>query len=691
MKKLLLSTALLLCTWSIFAQGYYIIPSKGTTAPYSLNPTTPTTIISGATSTTNVLSAAQTLPFANWQFYGQTVTQFKASSSGYITFDLTQTTDNTSNVALPSASAPKNAIFAFWDNLILLNYASGGSTFPSDVTSSTYGTSPNREFVIQWRLAQGGVAGVTNVTYFAIRLHEAGGFDIIENYGFGSFTATIGCQDATGTNGVQVTGSPNLNFGGANGSYDATASDVYSFMPGSQPTNDINNLQINLANDLVLTQAPFVISTNIRNLGSASISSVTLNYSVNGGATVSSPLTGLAIASFATSTISSATNWTPSTTGTYTIKVWTSMPNGSVDGNPANDTASIQVGVWSSSVQKKVLHEIFTSSTCPPCNPGNTTLDGVLATRLGEWNIIKYQVNFPGTGDPYFTSEGGTRFNYYSANFAPWLVVDGNNSWGAADANANSYTTTFFDNRATYPAFMNIAASHSIINNTFTVSGTVTPLHGITNPNLKLRIAIIERSTVRNVKTNGETVFYNVMKKMLPDATGTAINLSAGTAVTFNQTYTFPGSYRLPSDGQSGNIINLSTENSVEIFGNLMAVIFVQDETTHEILQSGSSAAVFALGTPTVSNDNKNIKLDVYPNPSTGGSTSVDFTLANDDQVSIEVYDIIGQKKISINLGNLSLGDHTANFNTSELNNGMYILNLKTTQGVSSYKFMVTK
>ncbi|MBI3260169.1 MAG: hypothetical protein HYZ54_11945, partial [Ignavibacteriae bacterium] len=218
-------------------QGYYFLKLKGTSSPYNLNAASATTV-SSATLTNN-LSAEQTIPFS-WSFYGNSYTSFKASTSGYITFDVAQTTDVTTNTALPDATAPKNAIFAFWDNLKLQTVTSNGNTFPSDIRTTTYGTAPNRVHVIQWRLAQKASTSGSDITYFAIRLYEGGDFDIIHNYGFGSFTATTGISNSDGTQGVQVSGSPNMGFGGNNGSYDETKSDVYKFVYGTQKSVDLH-------------------------------------------------------------------------------------------------------------------------------------------------------------------------------------------------------------------------------------------------------------------------------------------------------------------------------------------------------------------------------------------------------------------------------------------------------------------
>jgi hypothetical protein len=50
------------------------------------------------------------------------------------------------------------------------------------------------------------------------------------------------------------------------------------------------------------------------------------------------------------------------------------------------------------------------------------------------------------------------------------------------------------------------------------------------------------------------------------------LSFTAGTAVPFTQSFTFPGSYRLPADGQSSHIINLATENS-EVWSFLSIIV----------------------------------------------------------------------------------------------------------------------
>ncbi|MCR9173774.1 MAG: hypothetical protein NXI10_14825 [bacterium] len=68
--------------------------------------------------------------------------------------------------------------------------------------------------------------------------------------------------------------------------------------------------------------------------------------------------------------------------------------------------------------------ETFTSSTCPPCNPGNQQLESVLGNGQNDNNTvsIKYQLDWPGNGDPYYTVEGGDRADGYGVSGAFFIL-----------------------------------------------------------------------------------------------------------------------------------------------------------------------------------------------------------------------------------------------------------------------------
>jgi hypothetical protein len=673
MKKqlLLVTIAMLTLCGGAYAQGYYYFKLMGTTSEYVMNQTGAAKITTGPS--TNNLSAASTLPFA-WNFFGSAVTEFKASTSGYITFDATQTASVNVNTALSGSTAPNKSIFAFWDDTKLEPITQGSNTFASDITTWTYGTAPKRVCVIQWRLVQAGAVASTNVTYYAIRLYEGGDFDIVHNYGFGTFSASAGVRNADGTVVKEITGTPSLSYGGNNGSYDVTKSDVYKFTFGTQSPNEVQMTSLDLPS-FSQKNSNIQIKGKITSYGATNLSSFKLYYSVNGGAAVTMQLSGLNIAnSGGTYNFAHNAPYTNSTPGNYPIKVWVSDPNAGVDGDTTNNSATGTLTIVNSTVPRKVLHEIFTSSTCPPCNPGNVNLDNILAEKVGTWTAIKYQANFPGTGDPYYTSEVGTRFSFYGASFAPWLVVDGSSKWGASTANSNSYTAAFYDAKAAVPSLASITANFVRAGNKVTVSGNVTPVQSFTNSGLKLRIAIVESKTNRNIKTNGETEFYNVMKKMLPNAAGTTVSFTAGTAVAYTQTYTFSGAYRLPADGQAANIINLATENSVEEFGNLFAIVFLEDDNDKTVWQSASSAPDGALAVNEVSE----LGLNLYPNPAKN-SFEVTFN-GSSSNGSVRIIDMNGREVLTQNVNSLN-----GLINCDNLINGLYFVEL-TVDGKTAVK-----
>ena len=95
--------------------------------------------------------------------------------------------------------------------------------------------------------------------------------------------------------------------------------------------------------------------------------------------------------------MSHSTLWNPSTTGNYQLRIWASNLNGSVDGNTANDEASLNIEVFDNFVPRSSLFEVFTSSTCGPCVAGNTNLENIFGldpnagTNAGKWTMVKYQ------------------------------------------------------------------------------------------------------------------------------------------------------------------------------------------------------------------------------------------------------------------------------------------------------------
>jgi hypothetical protein len=138
-------------------------------------------------------------------------------------------------------------------------------------------------------------------------------------------------------------------------------------------------------------------SVVIKNFGSATLTSATINYQLDGGTVQTTPYSG-SLAALATATVSlPSVSLTP---GTHTLSVYTTLPNGNADGNTNNDAASPSVFTVVSSGGALPLVEGFESTTFPPTgwtrnNPdAGVTWDrttsakksGVASIWMDNWN-----------------------------------------------------------------------------------------------------------------------------------------------------------------------------------------------------------------------------------------------------------------------------------------------------------------
>ena len=154
--------------------------------------------------TTNV-----TLPFA-YSHFGTARTSAWISANGVIGFG--SPSASFANTALPTAAAPNDAIYAFWDHLKL-----DGS---SSVVVGTGGTAPNRRFVVEWRNVMLFDDPSRRLSFQAV-LYEDPAQRIRLQYKNNTpgtlsagTSATVGHENATGTSAYQVSYNTGLLYDG---------------------------------------------------------------------------------------------------------------------------------------------------------------------------------------------------------------------------------------------------------------------------------------------------------------------------------------------------------------------------------------------------------------------------------------------------------------------------------------------
>ncbi len=334
--------------------------------------------------------------------------------------------------------------------------------------------------------------------------------------------------------------------------------DVLVFRPADFDLS-LNSLQVP---DVFAGEIP--VSGTVENLGNQVIESFDVNWQINDGEVFTESFADLSIELtevFVFET-SSLLDLEP---GTYTLNVSISNINGELeDDNPDNNDLSIDVLVAHDSVQRVPMFEHFTSSTCPPCYTVSVTfgLNDFYHDNIDNLAVIKYQMNWPGSGDPYYTPEGGARRNYYAVSGVPSLYVDGNIV--PFDANLAGVNAAF-NQSLSKPAFVNIDAVSSRVGDEVTIDVNIMPYISVTN--VRLHAVVVEKTTYENATTNGETEFHYVMMKMVPNANGTTLNLVATEEYTTSFTVDMSGTF-------------------VEDMDDLAVVLFLQNHATKEVYQA---------------------------------------------------------------------------------------------------------
>ena len=379
------------------------------------------------------------------------------------------------------------------------------------------------------------------------------------------------------------------------------------------------NLTVSVNNDIAMTKIDvprfsigydLSVSGNMINMGLESITSFDIYYEIGDYGAVIQNFSGmnLSLGDNYNFTFTDHLNLDP---GDYMIRMWTANANGNgPDDVPSNDTSYLDLHVASSFVGRRPLFEEFTSSTCNPCASFNLgTFNAFTEEHSDEITLVKYQMNWPGNGDPYYTEEGGARRLYYGVSYVPDLYTDGmqttTNSSGVNNAFNNSMAT---------PAFMDLSAYHVIDGNNVFAHLDIMPYIG---GDVVVYIVVFEYVTTGNVATNGETEFHHVMMKMIPDADGTSLTLHDGELVSVE-----------------GNAD--MSQTFVEEMDDLGVAVFVQEASSKMIFQSGySNESMVGTGNLQGKDDIK-----VYPNPSDG---MIRFSRVVEN-AEISVLNMVGQK-----------------------------------------------
>jgi len=302
------------------------------------------------------------------------------------------------------------------------------------------------------------------------------------------------------------------------------------------------------------------MKAEIVNMGNDEITSVQLLYKINEHTSETAIVENLSISTGSVYEVTHPNAYFFSSGGDYTLTIEVVAVNGENDATTENNVMSKSLTI-KNGFFKKPMHEVFTASTCPPCAMANPIIDNIFAQYPGKYSLVKYQMNWPGSGDPYYIESTAARRNLYGIGGVPAMYVN-----GVSEA-PTSYTTelieAYFEDMTTmWFDIETYALGDSVIVKVDVGSKDVVA------EGLSFFAMVLENVTHGNVGTNGEKEFTNVVMKMLGGGSGEELG-----AMEANQVTAF--NYR----------VNMS-ETFVEEMNDLSLVAFVQDLSTGEVYQS---------------------------------------------------------------------------------------------------------
>lgn len=404
---------------------------------------------------------------------------------------------------------------------------------------------------------------------------------------------------------------------------------------------------------------------SIRNQGTDTITSVEIGYTDNGGVPVTATLPVFA-APFSTYPFVHPVEWCAKT-GNHLLQVWVENPNGMNDEIPANNSSTKQIQVVNTLAEKMVLSEHFTQASCIPCAVQNPYYDTLLTNNPGMVASIKYHTYWPGI-DPMHSLnpfDPDARVSYYGVSTVPEVVLDGNKWRGPPSAITNTHLNELKNVLAPF----HITFNESISGQTITINATLSCLINFTGMNVKVHVALVEEmvSYITPPGSNGEMDFPQVLRKMLPNASGTTWSApQMNDQLTINETYTVPSSV---DASQLRTVIFVQNDSNKDVLQAFMSTVQSGTSTEQTTTISGQDCGT-ASGINT--DDVVNIESNIYPNPA-ADQINLQLNLVAPMIVTFEIINAMGKVVVNENLGTIARSTHSYNLNINHLTPGVYL------------------
>ena len=463
--------------------------------------------------------------------------------------------------------------------------------------------------------------------------------------------------------------------------------------------NDARVASVNIDNSYQVGST-ITVSGIVENTGLNNLNAVNVNWSTDGGTTVNTNTLNLNIPSFSTGAFSHSVTITAANPGSFTdLMVWTDLPNGVTDLNPALDTVTTRFFVNNGvSASKNVLLEEFTTAPCQFCPDGAVVVEQILATNPAVIAVGEHACF--GT-DAMTIPEASTYCSAFGSG-APTACIDrvlfdgesdvahGRGSW-ATNANSQANEST--------PVSVSLTGAYNSSNRMVTVNIDADFVDFAVPGDLRMTLFVVEDSVTGTGNGYDQVNFYNnqpnhpytgagnpivgfvhrhVLRDVYPtnDAWGQAMvipnNPSANSS--FDTTYSFT----LNSNWKENDISLVGFVSYFNTNTSEREVLNVEEVKLNNLVTSISEIKKDAAS------------LSIYPNP-TASISNIEFNLSETKRVKLSVRDITGKEVMVKEFGQMGSGMQRIQLDASNLVNGIYFASLQFDNEIVTKKISVNR
>ena len=237
--------------------------------------------------------------------------------------------------------------------------------------------------------------------------------------------------------------------------------------------------------------------------------------------------------------------------------------------------------------KKYLTLEHFTNTRCGVCGGSNPGFYNTIKPFEGNFHHMTIHPSNPYSSCVLYQAniaENTERSKYYNTPGTPTVFFNGTTSRGAGSVTASQISAEL---AKTSPIEIRVKETGTTTRSV-TIEVKVTGLRP--SSNYKIYVAAAEKE-LNYASPNGEKVHYNVFRKFASSASGDVITLPVqGSSINLNYSYTVAGTW-----------------NESQMY----ALVWIQDVTTKEILNSGTKFDP----TPTALDETLLPNFKIYPNP----------------------------------------------------------------------------